>query len=77
MQIRFLPALMVRPRKSLLAQVSIRVHVKAEQEYHSHAYAMRVTGDITELLVVDKNKKLHWLGIEHIEVVDEADPGVS
>jgi hypothetical protein len=73
MQLRLLPSFKVRFGKPMIAQISLRVHVKkAEQEYHSQAYAIRVNGDATELLVADKNKKLLWLDTEHIEVVEEA-----
>lgn len=49
----------------------MRVHIKAEQEYHSQAYTIRVNGNVTELLVADKNRKLLWIDTEHLEVVEE------
>ncbi|MBN1128270.1 MAG: hypothetical protein JXA71_04755 [Chitinispirillaceae bacterium] len=54
-----------------MCQILIRVHVKAEQEYHSQAYAIRVNGEITELLVADKNGKLLWIDTDHLEVIEE------
>jgi hypothetical protein len=51
----------------------MRVHVKAEQEYHSQAYAIRMIGNTTELLIADKNQKLVWLDSARLEVVEEAD----
>lgn len=68
-----LPSIKIRLGKPLLAQISMRVHVKAEQEYHSQAYAIRVNGDVTELLVVDKDHKFIWVNIAHLEAVDEKD----
>jgi hypothetical protein len=66
-----LPILRLLAGKPLMCQVSLRVHVKAEQEYHSQAYAIRINGEVTELLVADKNRKLLWLSTEFIEVVEE------
>jgi hypothetical protein len=64
------PILRLLPGKPLLCQISLRVHVKAEQEYHSQAYAIRVNGSVTELLVADKNRQLLWIDTGHIEVVE-------
>jgi hypothetical protein len=66
-----LPILRLLAGKPLLCQISLRVHVKGEQEYHSQAYAIRVNGAVTELLVADKNRKLLWLDTKHLEVVEE------
>jgi len=73
MKMKILPLLKKRAEKPLIAQVSLRVHVKDDQEYHSHAYAMRVTGEKTELLVIDKNSKFTWFAIEHLEGIDDGD----
>jgi hypothetical protein len=73
MKMKILPLLKKRAEKPLIAQVSLRVHVKDDQEYHSHAYAMRVTGEKTELLVIDKNRKFTWFAIEHLEDIDDGD----
>jgi hypothetical protein len=69
MKLRLLPK--VRIGKQMMAQISIRVHVKMEQEYHSQSYAIRVIGDTTELLVADKDKKLIWVNTAQLEVVEE------
>jgi len=34
---------------------------------------MRVTGEKTELLVIDKNRKFTWFAIEHLEGIDDGD----
>ena len=73
MKMKILPLLRKRVETPIVAQVSLRVHVKDDQEYHSHAYAMRVTGDKTELLVIDKNRKFIWFDIEHLEGIDDVD----
>ena len=65
-----LPILRLLSDKPLMCQISLRVHVKAEQEYHSQAYAIRVNGGVTELLVADKNRQLVWIDTEHIEAVE-------
>jgi hypothetical protein len=66
-----LPILRLLSGRPLMCQISMRVHVKAEQEYHSRAYAIRVNGNVTELLVADKDRKLLWLDTERLEVVEE------
>lgn len=53
-----------------MCQISLRVHVKAEQEYHSQAYAIRVNSEMTEVLVADKNRQLLWIDTENLEVVE-------
>jgi hypothetical protein len=65
--LRFLPV-----GKPLICQISLRVHVRGrgEQEYHSRAYAIRIIGETTELLVADKNRKLLWINTEYLEVVE-------
>lgn len=70
-KLQLLPLIRIRAGKPLLAQISLRVHIKADQEYHSHAYAIRINGDVTELLVADKDRKLIWLNSRQLEVVDE------
>jgi hypothetical protein len=66
-----LPILRLLSGKPLMCQISMHVHVKGVSEYHSHAYAIRVNGDVTQLLVADKDRKLLWLDTEHLEVVEE------
>ena len=77
MNLKKLPLLKKRDEKPIIAQVTMHIHVKAEQEYHTCAYAVRVTGDKTELLVADKNQKLIWLDTVQLEVVETADSGLS
>lgn len=54
----------------LLCQVSLRVHIKTDVEYHSRAYAIRMTADTTELLIADQFHKLIWIDMARIEVVE-------
>ena len=69
LQMRLLPVL--RSARPMMTQISLKVHVKTEQEYHSRAYAIRVFGDTTELLVSDKNKKLNWVDMALLDAVEE------
>lgn len=71
MQLRLLPFIKLRSFKPMLAQVSMRVHVKTEHEYHSHAYAIRVVDNKTDLLIADKNNKIIWMDIAQLEAVEE------
>jgi hypothetical protein len=60
----------------LLCRVSLRVHIRSGHEYHSNAYAVRVAGDTTELLVADQFHKLMWIDIAEVEAVEEMEQGV-
>lgn len=70
MQLRLLPFLKLRSFKPMLAQISMRVHVKKEHEYHTHAYAIRVVDNKTDLLIADKDNKIIWMDIAQVEIVD-------
>jgi hypothetical protein len=71
MQLRLLPFIKLRSFKPMLAQISMRVHVKKEHEYHSHAYAIRVVDNKTDLLIADKDNKIIWIDIAQVEIIDE------
>jgi hypothetical protein len=53
-----------------LCQISLRVHVKADAEYHSQAYAVRMMADKTEFLIADQSHKLFWIDIARVEAVE-------
>ena len=59
-----------QPWRPLLCQVSLRVHIRTDEEYHSRAYAIRVTPDTTELLIADQFHKLTWIDMARVEVVE-------
>jgi|WetSurMetagenome_2_1015567.scaffolds.fasta_scaffold58392_3 hypothetical protein len=65
-----LSLLKTRKPEPLLCQISLRVHVRTGQEYHSKAYAVRVIADTTELLIADQFHKLIWIDIAKVEVVE-------
>ena len=48
----------------------MRVHIRAENEYHSQAYAVRVNGASTEFLIVDPEHKPRWIDISKIKVLE-------
>jgi hypothetical protein len=70
MQLRLLPFTKLRSFKPLLAQVTMRVNVKTEHEYHSYAYAIRVIDNKTELLMSDKDNEVIWMDISQLEAVE-------
>jgi hypothetical protein len=72
MQLRLLPFIKLRSFKSMLAQISMRVHVKNGHEYHSQAYAIRVVDNKTELLIADSDNKIIWMDIAQLDAVDES-----
>ena len=53
-----LPSMKLLPRKPLMCQVYMQVHIKEEQEYHFRAYVIRVNGASTEFLIADLDHKL-------------------
>lgn len=70
MRIKMMPWIKPRAFMPMLAQISLRVHVKTEHEYHTHAYAIRVADDVTELLIADKENKIVWMNVSQIEGVE-------
>jgi hypothetical protein len=65
-----IPSLRLLPGKPLLCQISMRVHVKTEQEYHSQAYALRMNGASTEFLIADPDHRPTWIDMTKIEIVE-------
>lgn len=67
-----LPSFKLLPGKPVMCQVSMRLHIIDEREYHSNAYALRVNGTSTEFLVVTPDHIPKWIDISKVQVIEES-----